>query len=183
MNMVKNIYITAKGGRNMKMLGIATIIMGVLAITSPVITGVSITFLVGLFVLAGGLARMVWALRTSSIDKGKGLLGFAIGLLTLLCGIALVTDPLLASGILTIILAAYLLIDGVLEVTAAIQVHPASGWRWLLGGGIFSILLGLMIWKQFPLSGAWAIGFLLGLKLLLIGMIMIGVNPITPLNK
>jgi uncharacterized membrane protein HdeD (DUF308 family) len=94
-----------------------------------------------------------------------------------------VTDPILASGVLTIILAAYLLIDGVLEVIAAIQVHPASGWRWLLGGGILSILLGLMIWRQFPLAGAWAIGFLLGLKLLLIGMIMIGVDPIAQANR
>jgi uncharacterized membrane protein HdeD (DUF308 family) len=33
-----------------------------------------------------------------------------------------------------------------------------------------------MVWQQFPLSGAWAIGVLLGFKLLLVGMIMIGVG-------
>jgi uncharacterized membrane protein HdeD (DUF308 family) len=30
-----------------------------------------------------------------------------------------------------------------------------------------------MIWGQFPLSGAWAIGILLGIKLFFVGLIMI----------
>jgi uncharacterized membrane protein HdeD (DUF308 family) len=42
-----------------------------------------------------------------------------------------------------------------------------------LFGGVVSVLLGAMIWRQFPLSGAWAIGVVLGIKLLLIGAIMI----------
>ena len=47
------------------------------------------------------------------------------------------------------------------------------GRAWLLFGGIASILLGTMIWRQFPLSGTWAIGVLLGVKLLIVGTIMI----------
>jgi len=30
-----------------------------------------------------------------------------------------------------------------------------------------------MIWAQFPLAGAWAIGVLLGIKLFFIGLIML----------
>ena len=102
----------------------------------------------------------------------------AIGGLTLLCGVALVTDPLFLSGVLTIILAVYFLVDGALEVIAAVQKRPSSGWGWLMAGGVLSCMLGMMIWQQFPFSGAWAIGVLLGLKLLFVGMIMIGVGPI-----
>jgi uncharacterized membrane protein HdeD (DUF308 family) len=43
-------------------------------------------------------------------------------------------------------------------------------------GGIASILLGVMVWRQFPLSGAWAIGVLLGFKLLIGGIVMIAVG-------
>jgi len=43
----------------------------------------------------------------------------------------------------------------------------------MLFGGIVSIVLGVMIWRQFPLSGVWAIGVLLGIKLLFGGMIMV----------
>jgi len=163
------------GTRNMKLFGIVTVVLGMLSIAAPLITGLSVVVLVGLLVLAGGLVRMAWAFRAGSF--GKGLLMFAIGGLTLLCGLALVTDPILASGVLTIILAAYLVIDGVIEIAAAFHVHRSSGWLWLLVGGVLSILLGLMIWSEFPLSGAWAIGVLLGIKLLLVGMIMISVGP------
>ena len=163
------------GARNMRLFGIVTLILGMLSIAAPLITGLSIVVLVGVLVLAAGLVRMAWAFRAGSF--GKGLLMFAIGGLTLLCGLALVTDPILASGVLTIILAAYLVIDGVVEIAAAFQVHRSAGWLWLLVGGVLSILLGLMIWSEFPLSGAWAIGVLLGVKLLLVGMIMISVGP------
>ena len=164
----------AVGGKNMKWVGIISIILGILAIAAPLVTGVSIALLVGFLVLMGGVARMIWAFQAGSL--GKGLLGFAIGLLTLICGVALVTDPLLASGLLTIILAAYFLVDGAFEIAAAFQVRPASGWGWLLAGGVLSFALGLMIWQQFPLSGAWAIGILLGVKLLFVGMIILGVS-------
>jgi uncharacterized membrane protein HdeD (DUF308 family) len=165
----------ATGGREMTWFGIITIIIGILAIAAPSITGLSVTLLVGLLVLAGGIARMIWAFRASSI--GGGLFGLAIGGLTLLCGVALLTDPLLASGVLTIILAAYLVVDGVFEIVAAFRVRPSSRWVWPLVGGILSFLLGFLILQQFPLSGAWAIGVLLGFKLLLVGMAMIAVGP------
>lgn len=165
---------TASAGKNTKLFGILTIILGLLAIATPLVVGVSVAFLVGLFVLVAGAARMIWALQAGSL--GKGVLGFAIGALTLVCGVVLVSDPLVASGVLTLLLAAYFLVDGGAEIAAAFQVRPASGWGWLLAGGILSLLLGLMIWQQFPLSGAWAIGVLLGFKLLLVGMIMIGLG-------
>jgi len=49
--------------------------------------------------------------------------------------------------------------------------EPTMGW--MLFGGVVSILLGIMIWRQFPLSGVWAIGTLLGIKLFFVGLIMV----------
>ena len=54
----------------MKLFGIITIILGIPAILAPMITGVSIAFLVGLLVPAGGIARMVWAFQAGSLGKG-----------------------------------------------------------------------------------------------------------------
>ena len=163
----------------MKFFGIFTIVLGILALVAPIITGTWVVLLVGLLVLAAGITRMVWAFQSDSL--GKGLLRFTIGGLTLLCGVALVvtmvTDPRLASGIVTIVLAVYLLVDGAFEIAAAFLARPTSGWGWLLAGGILSVLLGLMIWLQFPLSGVWAIGILLGVKLLLVGTNMIFLSP------
>lgn len=161
-------------GPSLKLLGILTIILGILAIISPLMTGLSVVVLVGFLVLAGGVARLLWAFRAGSL--GRGMLQFALGFLTLICGLVLVTDPLVGSGILTILLAVYLVFDGVSEIMAALRAKPEPGWGWLLFGGIVSLLLGIMIWRQFPLSGGWAIGLILGFKLLVVGMIMLGVG-------
>jgi uncharacterized membrane protein HdeD (DUF308 family) len=98
---------------------------------------------------------------------------FAIGLLTLLAGLALLAHPLFAAGVLTVMLAVYFILDGIGELAAGMRLRPADGWGWLLFGGIVSILLGLMIWGQFPLAGLWAVGILLGIKLFFIGLIMV----------
>lgn len=167
-------------GRNLKWLGILTLVLGILAIFSPLMTGLSVVVMVGFFVLAGGIARMIWAFQTS--DFGSGMLRFAIGILTLICGILMVTDPLLASGLLTIMIAVYLLVDGGFEVAASFMAPPEVGRGWMLFNGIISILLGIMIWRQFPLSGAWALGLFLGIKLLFVGLTMMGIGRLAQKN-
>ena len=160
-----------KGGMGITTLGVAMMILGVLVMLAPILVGFSLLWILGLLVVAAGLVRMVWAFRTGSL--GKGVLAFALGVLTLLCGIALLANPYLASGVLTIVLAIYLVVDGAAEVGAAFKQPRGSGRGWLLFGGVVSIVLGIMIWRQFPLSGVWAIGVLLGIKLLFCGMIMV----------
>ena len=161
-------------GRNLTIFGVITIILGILAMLAPGLTGISIAMLVGVFVIGGGIVRMIWAFQAGSL--GRGLLMFAIGGLTLLCGIFLVANPLFASGVLTIILGIYFVVDGIFEITASFQVKPAPGWGWMLFGGIVSLLLGILIWRQFPISGALAIGVFLGIKLILSGLMTLMVG-------
>jgi uncharacterized membrane protein HdeD (DUF308 family) len=42
----------------------------------------------------------------------------------------------------------------------------------MLFAGIVSVALGALIWRQVPLSGLVAIGVLLGIKLLFVGLLM-----------
>jgi uncharacterized membrane protein HdeD (DUF308 family) len=159
------------GGKSMTVFGVVAIILGMLAMMMPGLTGISVVFLLGWIVLVAGIVRMIWAFQAGGL--GRGLLLFAIGLLTLLAGLALLAHPLFAGGVLTILLAVYFILDGIGELAAGIRLRPADGWGWLLFGGIVSLLLGLMIWRQFPLSGLWAVGILLGIKLFFIGLIMV----------
>ena len=161
-------------GGGMTLFGVLTMVFGVLAISAPLLTGMSIALIVGILVLCAGAVRVIWAFKAESL--GQGLLTFAIGGLTFVAGLAMVADPLLGAGVLTIVLAAYFLVDGVFEIAGAFQVKPESGWGWLLFGGIVSVLLGFALWRQFPLSGPWAVGVLLGIKLIMAGMIMITVG-------
>lgn len=159
------------GGKKMTIFGVIAIILGILTMLTPAVAGTSVMLILGVLILAGGIVRIIWAFGSGSV--GKGLLMFAIGVLTLLCGIGLLANPLLGSGVLTIMLAVYFILDGIFEIIAGIKRRPGSGWGWMLFGGIVSILLGAVIWSQFPLSGIWAIGILLGIKLFFVGLIMV----------
>ncbi|WP_295394849.1 DUF308 domain-containing protein, partial [uncultured Thiodictyon sp.] len=67
----------------------------------------------------------------------------------------IIQDPLLASGTFTLIIAGVLLAVGALRIVMAIQHRGSPGWVWAVLGGIISILLGGVIFAQWPVSGTW----------------------------
>jgi uncharacterized membrane protein HdeD (DUF308 family) len=77
-----------------------------------------------------------------------------------------------------VILIAYFLAMGISEITAAFRIRPAQGWGFLLFSGIVSVVLAVLIWNQWPLSGAWAIGVLVGIQLFSSGMTMIAIGSV-----
>ena len=161
------IVLAGADGKKMTTLGIIAIVLGLLCMMAPVITGLSIALLLGILVLAAGVARVIWAFQSGSV--GQGIWKFVLGGLTLICGLLLVLNPVFAAGFFTILLALYFVIDGISEIAAG----TATKQGWLTFAGVVSILLGVLLWAQFPLSGPWAMGILLGLKLLFIGIIML----------
>jgi len=151
--------------------GIIAIILGMLSMMAPGLTGLSVVLLLGMIVLVAGIVRIIWAFQAGTF--ATGIPGFVVGGLTLICGILLIANPLFTSGILTILLAICFICDGVFEIIAAFLLRPREGRGWLMFGGIVSLLLGILIWRQYPLAGAWAMGIFIGIKLFMIGLIMI----------
>jgi uncharacterized membrane protein HdeD (DUF308 family) len=66
---------------------------------------------------------------------------------------------------LTLVLAFYFAVDGVFQILWAFRLRPIKGWGWSLFSGIVSLALGVMIWRQFPVSGVWAVGTLAGIQM------------------
>ena len=157
--------------RRSTILGVITVILGLLAMGTPMISGLTVAVMVAILLIVAGLFRLVWAFGAESF--GRGALTFVIGGLTLLVGVMVLVRPMLGLMSLTLLLAGYFLADGVFEIIASFQVKPAQGWGWLLFGGIVSVLLGWMIWSDWPVSGVWAIGVLVGIKLMFAGFEMI----------
>jgi uncharacterized membrane protein HdeD (DUF308 family) len=167
--------------RHLMIFGIITILLGCAAISAPFIAGLSVVMSVGVLVIVGGIVRMLWAFEMGSF--GKGLLMFALGGLTLLCGLSLVAHPLFAVGFLSFVIPIYLFADGITEIVAAMQLRE-SGRTWLLIGGVASIILGVLLWKQAPWSGGFAIGILLGVRLIFAGSAMLaGGSAVRSLGK
>lgn len=151
-------------------LGIGIAIAGVLAVISPFIAGLSVTIAVGVLLVVSGASRLFLAFKMGSF--GRGLLMFVLGLLTLAAGGYLVARPGIGLQTLTLVLAAYLFVDGVFEIIYAFRLRPIKGWGWTLFSGIAALVLGIMIWRQFPVSGMWAVGTIAGIHMIFAGSSM-----------
>jgi uncharacterized membrane protein HdeD (DUF308 family) len=157
-----------------KWVGVLLLITGFLALAAPFSAGLSIALAVGVLFIISGTAQLFVVFRAGSF--GQGLLFAVLALLSLVTGIYMVMQPVAALATLTLFLAGYFIVSGAIETIGAFGARPASGWGWLLFGGIVSILLGVMIWRQFPLSGAWAIGTLVGVRMIISGWTLIAVS-------
>jgi len=160
-----------KNARLAVIIGMIMLICGFLAIGSPLAAGLSVTIFVGAMLIVGGIAQCFLAFQAGAF--GKGLLNFIMGALTAVAGFYLFNQPIAGLASITIFLAVYFVVTGIFELVSAFQIRPAEGWGLMLFNGIVTLLLGIMIWRQFPLSGAWAVGVLFGIKLILSGWALI----------
>jgi len=152
-------------------LGILTVVFGVFAIGTPFITGIAVTLFVGMMLAVSGVAQIVHALKSK--QWGTGFWGTVIGVLGLAAGLIMIFRPMVGLVTMTMLLAIYFLVDGISEIIAAFRIKPDQGWGWVFFNGVVAVVLGLMIWRQWPVSGAWAIGVLVGIHILLTGWTMI----------
>jgi uncharacterized membrane protein HdeD (DUF308 family) len=69
-----------------------------------------------------------------------------------------------------LILASLFLIEGILDIVLFVKMRSMHGSTWVLVDGIITLLLGLLIYTQWPSSSAWAIGTLVGISLIFSGV-------------
>jgi uncharacterized membrane protein HdeD (DUF308 family) len=155
-------------------LGIATVVAGFLATIAPLLTGQWVAIMVAILLIAAGIARTIFAFKAES--WGKGILAFLLGILTVFAGLILLANPMMALATLTLMLTAFFFADGIIEVITAFRLKPLQGWGWMALSGVMSIVLGFMLARQWPLSSLWAIGILLGVRLLFTGWSIIAIG-------
>jgi uncharacterized membrane protein HdeD (DUF308 family) len=71
---------------------------------------------------------------------------------------------------LALAIAAFLLLEGVLEIILALQIQPTHAWGWLLFDGILTLILALMIWKAWPAGSELVVAILVGISMLFSGI-------------
>jgi len=149
-------------------LGIVSILLGTIGLYMTFALTLATVLFFGALILAGGLLQLIQAF---SCKGWKGVLGHVlIALLYIAAGALIIEDPLLASGVLTLVLAGILIAVGVIRITMSFQIRKSvSGWYWSLLSGMVSILLGGMIVAHWPVSGLWVIGLFVAVELILHG--------------
>ena len=155
-------------------LGVLTVVAGVLAMGAPLLSGLGVAIMIGIALVIGGIARTVSAFYAGSF--GQGALAFIGGILTFVAGVVLVFRPGFGLATLTLALGVYLLVDGISGAILAFHVRPEKGWGWMLFSGIMGVVLGVMLLKEWPVSGLWAVGTLVGINLLFAGFSIISIG-------
>jgi uncharacterized membrane protein HdeD (DUF308 family) len=164
----------AKIGGAVRWIGIGLVILGALAIWAPQVSGMTVSVVVGVLLVIGGILRTVFSWM--SLGWGSTFLRAAVGILTIIAGSYMITNPADGSQVLAIVLVAYLFADGIASFLFAIKLPPAAGGAWVMMGAVASLIIGILMWRQWPVSGELAIGVLVGIKLILDGVELIGVG-------
>jgi uncharacterized membrane protein HdeD (DUF308 family) len=156
--------------RPLMMAGGALVVLGLLAIAFPFATGIGVELLLGGLLVAGGIIHGVHAFGARGWTGVLAQLG--LGALYLIAGLVMLSNPVLGLVTLTLILGAFFLADGIVEIYMAWAVRPESNWAGLLFSGVLSFALAGLILVGWPGTAAWAVGLLLGVNLLTTGIAM-----------
>ena len=160
-------------------LGIALVIFGTIAIGSAFVATVAMTWLFGFLLLAAGITEIVssfWAGRWSGM-----LVHLLMGMLYTIVGFMILDHPQNSAIQLTLIIAIFLIVGGIFRIVMALS-ERFTGWGWVLLNGAVTLLLGMLVYKQWPESGLWVIGLFIGIEMIFNGwawvMLAIGLrNP------
>ncbi|MGQ3890523.1 HdeD family acid-resistance protein [Legionella sp. CNM-4043-24] len=148
-------------------LGILFVILGGIGMGMVVgLTLVSVMFL-GVLLVIAGVSQLF---DLSQCKEWKAMIWHAlIALLYIVAGGLVIYDPILASTMITAMIAWVLIIIGVARLMMAFSLRHVGGWFWLLLAGLTAIVLGIIILAHWPWSGLWVIGLFIAIELLVDG--------------
>jgi uncharacterized membrane protein HdeD (DUF308 family) len=154
--------------------GVLLGMLGVIAIAAPLAAGVAATMFVGLMVLSRGIMQLYYGIKVRHWGRRfgtyMGIGSLVVGALSVATGGLLMINPVAGVQFLTLMLSLYLVIAGGFEMLHAIEMGAVRGWPFLLLTGFLTVLLGIILWRQWPLSGQWAIGVIVGSSFILSGI-------------
>ncbi|HXM13498.1 MAG TPA: DUF308 domain-containing protein [Terriglobales bacterium] len=147
-------------------LGISMVILGTIALfITPAATLGTVLVLGWLLVVSG----IVEAIHSFSVRRWSGIFLHLIGgILGVLVGLLVVTHPVAGALAWTLLFASFFTVIGLFRLIAAIRLKFPN-WGWAVFDGAVTLLLGLLLWIDWPGSGIWFLGFAVGISLLLRG--------------
>lgn len=160
--------------RTLLIAGIALIVLGSIAIILPEVASLVVVTFVGWMLILTGVAELYLAFQVHGGWRIAGAL--LTGALSLFAGFYLLAFPLAGVVTLTLFMAAYFLATGVIKAIAAFQLRPVPGWGWALFSAASSIVLGLVVFSDWPGTAAWALGLIVGIDLLFFGWALLGIR-------
>lgn len=154
-------------------LGVACIALGIIAVVAASLVTMATVFTFGVLILLGGVLQCIHAIGARG--QRDYLPGLVAGVAFSILGLLLVINPFAAATAITLVLALFFVVGGVLHLSWAAR-WSGSVRRWLTLSGAIALLLGLLVLIAWPDSGLWLIGLFVGIELILTGTALLAIN-------
>ncbi|MBD0303749.1 MAG: HdeD family acid-resistance protein [Tolypothrix sp. T3-bin4] len=156
--------------------GVLLSILGVIAIAAPSLSTLFAETWVAVILIFAGFTKLVYATQTR--HQGGFIWKLLLSGLYIATGIMLFVYPYTGILTLTLLLGSFLLAEGTFELILAFKLRPQNNWTWILGDGIITLVLGAMIWFQWPFNAPWLLGTLVGVSIVFTGVsrVMLALN-------
>jgi uncharacterized membrane protein HdeD (DUF308 family) len=149
--------------------GVIMLILGILAIIWPGISTVAVDIYVGWLFLLSGLIGIFTMLFARDVQAFLWMLLTAA--LSLFVGVMLVWHPTQGAVSLTMVLTAFFIVEGIVQIVASLSYRDVfpSQWGWMLASGIADLILAGIIIAGWPGTATWALGLIAGVNLITSG--------------
>jgi len=146
--------------------GVILVILGLIAVGRAVSVTLASMYFFGWLLIIGGVVEAVQAFWQR--QWGGLIFHLLSGVLYAVVGFMVLGNPAAGATALTLIIALFFLIAGAFRIIVSLTMRFPE-WHWLLLNGAITLLLGLLIWKQWPSSALWVIGLFIGIELIFTG--------------
>jgi len=144
------------------------ILIGVLALALPVATSFAVARILAWVLVFDGIFQLFYAFKSEGV--GRILWKVLVAVLYVVGGLYLLANPLLKMAGLTLVLAIFFVVEGIMDLSTYLFSAKTEGSHWLLIHSVVAIVLGFMIWRRWPVSSLWAVGVLAGVSIFLSGV-------------
>ena len=146
--------------------GIVSVVLGILAFASPFAATFAATVVIGAFFFVSG----AFAIAASLFGHGSAHRGYTIlfGIASVIVGLIMMLEPATGALSLTLMVAVWLGVRGVLELVYGFRLKRRRGM--LIALGIINVLLALFILASVPFSALTLPGYILGISFIFGGV-------------
>jgi uncharacterized membrane protein HdeD (DUF308 family) len=156
----------------MMLRGIAAIAFGVLAFIWPGLTLLTLVFLYAAYAVIDGVLALWGAITGGHEGTARWWLA-AVGVLGVVVGVLAAIWPGLTALVLIMLIGAWALVRGIIEIFGAIELRKEIDHEWMLIlSGLLSVIFGLVVLFR-PGAGAVALVWLIALYAIVIGIVTV----------
>lgn len=154
-------------------IGIISILFGLIVILNPFAASIAVEQLISwIFIVVGAIQiYSAWKTQRFSWVMLSGVIGLLVGLMML-------TNPLAALVSLTTMISILLLLIGIAKLLASWKLRATPYFGFVMFSGLLSVLISIVIFANLPGAAATLLGLLLAIELISNGISLLAYSVI-----